>query len=169
MKNDYETRAKKFIEEFFADIPDMKEALKIYGFFKWYTKKYNEEHHRHVKVESGYTRVVFITSDYVVKVDYKKGTFAGTSYKELCFYNKAKKDGMEYLFAKPTRYRFNGFSFYIMPRVTGIHPNSYRYADEYMSAKEYEWVQSHGLRDLHQHNYGVVNGHPVIFDYACYD
>ena len=75
---------------------------------------------------------------------------------------------MEHLFAKITRYDYNGTSYYIMPRIYGIGRKDDD-AYDWMTEDELEWVQEHGICDLHNLNYGWRKGHVCIIDYSAHD
>ena len=98
MKTNYEVRAKKFIQQ----VADYIENCYVPDDFNEAIERYNEAKKRHVRVESGACRVVLITSDYVVKIDYnpQKIEIFGGCEDEYEFYQYAKDDGYEYLFAK---------------------------------------------------------------------
>lgn len=165
MRNDYETRAKRFINSFFADfhMPNIRKVT----YCTQYVKDYNMAYKRNVKFEYGYTRFVFITSDYVIKMDYFKSQF-GLCCDEVRTYEQAKKDHMEYLFAKITPYEFNGNVYYIMPKVTGINEDRDEEIEDLLTEDEYCYVfEDLHLQDLHRGNFGVKNGQVTIIDYAC--
>ena len=124
----YEVRAKKFIAKIY---PYIKNCNDLFD-FSLAINRFNRECHRKVQIASGSTRVVLITSDYVIKVDYNgwgKGRW-GSCADEVRMYRQAKRDGFEYLFAKvtPVRKGYNR-TFYIMPRIGGIGKKPYD-ADE---------------------------------------
>lgn len=168
MRNSYEVRAQKFIREFFPFIDGCVDFLD----YEEATYDFMIEHpHRKVAFDHGMTRVVFITSDYVVKIDYSEENIEkfGGGEKEIAFYEMAEREGMAYLFAKISRYDFNGKRFYIMPRVKGIDEDRWEDAWHYMTDEETDWCLDHNLYDLHCKNYGLHNGKVTIFDYGAYD
>lgn len=160
MRNTYEVRAQKFIQQiapyfdYAVDHDDREYAVDCFNF----------DYRRKVIYAHGMTRYALITSDYVVKVDYAS-TRWGNSEDEMEIYEEAKQDGFDYLFAKISRYDYNGTSYYIMPRIHGIGKKWYD-ADEYLTEEELDWVRDH-ICDLHNENYGWKNGRVVIFDYAA--
>ena len=164
MRNTYEVRAEKFIHEIFNYIWECEEVED----YEWAVIRFNHEHHRHVRVANGLTRVALITSDYVVKIDcgsrYHIDTFGGCA-NEFDIYAQAEADGFEYLFAKPTAVEYNGLSFCVMPRIRGIGRKEYD-ADWYMKPNESDWVCER-VFDMHNGNYGWKDGHPVLIDYAA--
>lgn len=166
MRN-YEERAKDFIQKVFPFIENAnypKVARENIAFF-------NMQFHRKVQVSAGIARIALITSDYVVKFDYDEDNieYVGGCESEIEMYAQAEADGFEYLFAKITRFDYNGKAFYIMPRIKNIHSDSWNYAQAYMTQEELQWCNDHSLTDLHSNNYGFRNGHVCIFDYACTD
>lgn len=163
MRN-YNERAKSFIEQIFPYILNCHDT----GSFKRAIIRFNIDKHRRVQIASGLTRVAMITSDYVVKVDcgsnFNLNRF-GDCEREVEVYAKAEQDGFEYLLAKIERYTYQGYKFYIMPRIYGIGKTDYD-ADYYTNEEETDWLCDH-VRDLHYLNYGWKNDHIVIIDYAC--
>ena len=164
MKNDYEVRAEKFIDQFHSYIDNCESLSDI----RRAVIRFNREHHRKVKFAHGLTRVAFITSDYVVKFDFgyaeDKRTF-GSCYDEVDVYDLAVEAGMDYLFAKPTLVTMFGKTFCIMPRIYGIGKRT-NDVDWYLTSEEVDWVYKY-VCDIHNQNYGWKNGRPIIFDYAC--
>ena len=160
MRNSYEVRAQKFIQQ----IAPYLKGMTDHDEREYAVDCFNFDHNRKVHYAHGMTRFALITSDYVVKVDYAS-TRWGDSEDEMELYEEAVEDGFEYLFAKISRYDYKGISFYIMPRIHGIG-RSWRDADWYLTDKERDWIYDH-VRDLHNENYGWKNGRVVIFDYAA--
>lgn len=167
MKSSYEVRAQRFVEQFFGsiveDIPNMNSKD-----FKLYTAYFNHSRSRKVTFKYGLARYAFITSDYVVKIDYSAfGVLCyGGCENEMKAYALAVHDGYEYLFAKISRYNYKGINFYIMPRVEGKTCDEEEDAFEYMTEEEQDWCVNNGLSDLHCNNFKLVNDEPIIFDYA---
>ena len=160
MKNSYEVRAQKFIRQ----ISSYLDSMTTHDDRAFAVDCFNLDYNRKVRYAHGMTRYALITSDYVVKVDYAV-TRWGNCEDEMELYEEAKQDGFEYLFAKISRYDYNGTAFYIMPRIHGIGKTDWD-ADEYLTEDENDWVYEH-VCDLHNENYGWANGHVVIFDYAA--
>lgn len=159
----YEERAKDFIKEIFPFLRDFESP--------WTTRQdvlmYNASRTRNVKFACGCARIALMTSDYVVKWDYDADEVRsiGGSENEVALYEIAEREGFAYLFAKTTRYEYNGQRFYIMPRVRGINDRNGR-AWQYMTDAERAWCQNHYLTDLHCNNYGLVNHKVIIVDYG---
>ena len=164
MKTDYTTRAKKFvaildaiIEEYGLD--DITRGIYEYNYF----------HKRNIVFSHGLTRYAFITSDYVIKIDYDPyqiETFGGCE-DEIEIYTQAKKDNMEYHFAEITRYEYNGTKYYIMPRINGVMKYE-EDADYYMDEDELCYILTKGICDLHNGNYGWRKGHVCLIDYGAH-
>ena len=166
MKNDYITRAKKFIpvlDKMLSDDFNNKYLI------QQYILAYNYTHRRNVIFSHGLTRYAFITSDYVIKIDYDEyevQNFGGCN-DEYELYQCAVADGMDYLFAEITPFMYNNKVYYIMPRIKGIGKTG-NDATCYMNRKERHWCRSYDLRDLHYLNYGWRNKHICIIDYAAH-
>lgn len=166
MRSSYEVRAQKFIRMLDAyligcvDAEDYEDAS--------YSFMINHPN-RKIRFDHGMTRVAFITSDYVVKIDYDEDNVSlfGGCEDEVRFYEVAEREGMAHLFAKISRYDYNGHTYYIMPKITGINENRWEEAWYYMTREECEWCSNHNLGDLHCKNYGLVNGKVRIIDYGC--
>ena len=160
----YEVRAIRFIHQIFPYFKD----CKCCEDYQWAVMKFNRDCSRSVKFDHGQTRVAFMTSDYVVKLDYNPIGVQrwGGCEEEHKFYEYAFREGYAYLFAKIKPYYYRGIVFYIMPRVKGIGKYLYD-ADEYMADHEVSWCWNSGLRDLHNFNYGWKNGNIIIIDYGA--
>lgn len=167
MKNTYEERAKKFIRQLdsYINISGLtQDDCEVAALF------FNLDRKRNVVVKHGLTRVAFITSDYVVKIDCPQNPeyiyrFGGCETEEEV-YQQAKMDGFDYMFAKITCYPYNGLDYYIMPRINNVSKTDYD-ADDYLTDEERTWLYKNGIRDLHYKNYGWYKNRPIIFDYAC--
>ena len=168
MKSNYEVRAQRFIEKIAPIVPKILNSSTIMR-MREIVAQFNDENHRKVVVSKGLTRVALISSDYVIKIDYHRDVIFGDCESELHIYEIAKADGYDYMFAKITRYPYNGINYYIMPRINGINPDRYEEAWDYMDDNEREWCYEHNLIDLHSGNYGWHNKHIVIIDYAATD
>ena len=80
MKKSYETRAKKFIRDFFPYLAkELDYAVHPLAGAMRAVTDFNLAHHRNVEVRNGATRIVFITSDYVVKME-NEGTYMRKNY-----------------------------------------------------------------------------------------
>lgn len=162
MKTSYEERAKKFLMKILPYIENCKTRYQYYDAIE----KYNQEHHKNVIVSCGSCRIVLITSDYVIKIDYDKANIRrfGGNWKEYCFYKKAERDGYAHLFAKVSRVKVGHHYYYIMPRVNGIGEsnNEYTWSDD-----EWDYVDTY-VDDLHEYNVGRSHRRTIIIDYACH-
>lgn len=164
MRSDYITRAKKFVP--------IIDTILNYNNTPWDIEEdidmFNQEKKRKVLFFYGLTRYAFITSDYVIKVDYNQEAIRrfGGCEDEVEIYAQAERDGMEYLFAKITRYEYNGTNYYIMPRIYGIGRKEDD-AYDWMTGKELEWIGDHDICDLHNLNYGWRKKHICLIDYGA--
>lgn len=162
-KSSYETRAEKFVQEI---APYMVGARYIRDFERGY-KRYCADHpRRRVHFASGMTRVAFITSNYVIKLDYYNPSWKrfGTCADEMDNYKTHVCNGYDYLFAKITRVRCKNRYYYIMPKVD--HINSENELSTVLSYDEWDYI-CNWCYDIHGMNFGFVHGNPVIFDYAA--
>lgn len=166
MKNSYETRAQKFIQQIYPYI----QYCTSYRDFYEQIECFNYKNKRHVAMSYGLTRIAFITSDYVIKINWAKHSenfrLFGDCESEIDLYAQAEQDGFEYLFAKIERYEYMEHVFYIMPRIYGIGRKSEN-AQYFMSEEEKNWLDKYNVEDLHYQNYGWKDDHVVIIDYAC--
>lgn len=164
MKNDYVTRARKFVKEIAPMIENRRNFWSVSDAVREYETKHN---HRKVKFCHGAVRCALITSDYVIKWDYdvEEAKNYGGCVAETRLWQELKDSEYADLFAPITRIREAGHYWYVMPRVNGQkshHPVSY-YVDEDVT----EFLDSNHICDLHNQNWLLVRGKPVIFDYAC--
>ena len=166
MRNSYEVRAQKFIQQIAnyikncEDYCDLEEA--VCNFMM-------DNPRRKVAVSHGMARMVIITSDYVIKLNYNQEWVesVGGCEEEMDFYSIAESEGMGHLFAKISAYMYGNRTYYIMPRVRGVNEWNWHSAYYYMTPEENKWCRHHGLNDLHSGNFGFRNGHVCIFDYGC--
>jgi hypothetical protein len=164
MKSNYKIRAMRFIEQIFPYIENCGEYVNDY---RKAVNRFNHTRSRRVILAHGISRVAFITSDYVVKMDYDPYEIerVGGGESEEKFYAFAKMHGFSYLFAEVTSYTYHGKTFYIMPRIGGIG----KYEDDvywFLTSVDRDFVEDY-LYDMHNLNYGWKDGYPVIIDYAC--
>lgn len=170
IKNDYIVRAKKFVDKF-------DEYLKASPYENAGTAiinaayQFNCEHKKQkIKVSSGGTRKALITSDYVIKIDFRE-TLWGTCDTEYQMWNKAINDGMNDIFVPVTKYKAR---YYIMPRVTALDEDKYcewceagrknpidKFTDE-----QIDYLNDY-VKDLHCYNVGYWHRKPVVLDYAA--
>lgn len=164
MRNNYKIRAMRFVEQFFPYIENCDEWVENY---RKAVEKFNYTKSRKVIFAHGCSRVAFLTSDYVVKMDYNPYEVkeVGGGESEELFYAFAKERGFERLFAEITSFSYRNKVFYIMPRIDGIG----KYEDDiywYLNSEDRNFVEDY-LYDMHNLNYGWKNGYPIIVDYAC--
>lgn len=165
MKSSYVIRAMQFAEQIYPFICD----CKTIDDYEVAVDNFNVIYNRKVSVAHGMTRIVLITSDYVLKIDYgTNGRRWGGNADEVKGYSIAHKYGYAYLFARPTSYMVNERVFYIMPRIYGVDCDKSEGEDVYyhVTEEEEDFLYDH-FADLHSGNYGWKDDRPVIFDYAC--
>ena len=170
MKKSYIERAMRMAEILSSYMEKYNEVESIYRKGQMATQEYNNRHkHSSMGFESGSTRLAFIVSDYVLKVDYAEIEAYGNSESELKAWDFIRKNGMEKYFAEITKYvSKSGITFYIMPRINEV--GEHRGCDFYEYLKEndapaYYFILDY-FEDIHDNNFGVKCRHPVIIDYA---
>lgn len=170
IKNDYEVRAKEFIKEFTPYLKGIRVTKPNSYKVRDAVRRFNVDKKRNVKVASGASRIVLITSDYVVKLDFGT-TWAGNSATEMSGYEQAKKDGYEYLLAKISLYKCRNRKFYIMPRARVAETLTWQGQKRLwfkLTEGERKYIRDN-FEDLHDSNWGSLNGRPVLIDYAWND
>ena len=170
MKKSYIERAMRMAEILSSYINSYSEIDSIYNKCSMAVKEYNIRHkHSSMSLESGSTRLAFIISDYVLKVDYQTIRSFGNSETELEAWNFICENGMEEYFAEITKYvSKSGITFYIMPRIKhiGEYDEEWFYDTLYdIDIGAYYFIEDN-FCDFHEGNFGIKNGHPVIIDYA---
>ena len=161
--SDYITRAQHFIREFAKYCIGCEDVWS----FQLALTNYRRDHpHRVIKFDYGASRVTFITSDYVIKLDYYGDKDCGDCFSEMDGYEAACEAGFEKYFAKITPYYY-GMWFFIMPRIYNIHARDPYNAPYYITSRRARsWISEH-FYDLHSGNYGFnKEGQVIIFDYA---
>ena len=170
IRSDYEARAQQFIKEFAPYLKGVRVSKSNSYKVREAVRQFNVDKKRNVKVASGASRIVLITSDYVVKLDFGT-TWAGNSATELRGYEQAKKDGYEYLLAKISLYKFHNRKFYIMPRARVAETLTWQGQKRLwfkLTEGEQKYIRDN-FEDLHDSNWGSLNGRPVLIDYAWND
>ena len=80
--------------------------------------------------------------------------------------NKVVEEGFGYLFAETTPFTFNQYHFCIMPRIKGKTYCGWNGIYDFLTDEEADFIDDH-FYDLHNENWKLVNGNPIIFDYAA--
>ena len=164
MKSSYKVRAEHFINTIF---PYLEGNFYNLYLVKRAVRDYNARYKRNVIVCNGSSRCVLVTSDYVVKWVYNE-TMAeaiGGNEEELATYKLACEEGYDYLLAECSSVVKNGIQFNIMPRLNMyIHNKPDIFS--LLSGDEMCWIADH-IEDIHNENYTIVDGAPIIVDYAC--
>lgn len=160
----YIERAKDFIGQVFPYIQGLEDPWDVSDCIDHFNMVFN----RKVSVQHGSARIALITSDYVIKYtwDFDEATTIGDGAVEVSIYSIAKKEGFDYLFAEITPFEYNGITFYIMPRISGVGKAKYCGAYRYMNEEERKFCDSIHLTDLHKNNFGFRNKKICIIDYA---
>lgn len=161
MKSDYITRAANFMESFYPYLYKY-EIEKAVSYF-------NSDKHRKVIYKHGAVRRVLITSDYVVKWDYdiKNSKCFGGCAQEYKRYIELKDSDYGYLFAEITPIKVRNRMFYVMPRIDYLGTDVGQDIYEALSYDEYEFICDACIGDVHDENWGYLDGEPLIIDYAC--
>lgn len=164
MKSNYITRAKKFLAQIAPYLERFKNVNEA-------VCEFNYDHRRNVIVKRGMTRYALLSSDYVVKWDYNEQhvqRFGGCE-NEFSIYQQAENAGYGYLFAQITPVEGYKKKFYIMPRIDKIAMDAGKDCiDEYLTEDEQEYIYwDLCVGDIHDENWGFLNGDPVLIDYAC--
>lgn len=165
MKNSYIERAKKFISQVYPYIKDWKTLPDV----ERAIENFNNDKHRKVQVDSGCTRCVLITSDYVVKFDFEVNSYWGNCHEELNAWRliqEAYLDKVEF-FAPIELFQYEEMDFYLMPYIRGVGNSrtwsllNTCYEDVYL------WF-CRNMKDVHEFNFGIKNNIPVCIDYASF-
>lgn len=170
MKKSYIERAMRMAEILSSYMDSYSETMSIYNKCNMAAKEYNIRHkHSFMGFENGSTRLAFIISDYVLKVDYRTIKSYGNSETELKAWDFIRENGMEEYFAEITKYiSKSGITFYIMPRIKHIGEYDEEWFNDTLYETDigaYDFIQDN-FCDFHENNFGIKNGHPVIIDYA---
>ena len=170
MKKSYIERAMRMAETLSSYMESYSETMSIYNKCNMAAKEYNIRHkHSFMGFENGSTRLAFVISDYVLKVDYQTIRSFGNSESELKAWDFICKNGMEEYFAEITKYTSkSGITFYIMPRIKHIGEYDEEWFNDILYETDivaYDFIQDN-FCDFHEGNFGVKSGHPVVIDYA---
>ena len=170
IKSDYEKRAQQFIKEIAPYLKGIRINKSNSHKIREAIRQFNVDKKRNVKIDSGASRIVFITSDYVVKLDFGT-TWAGNSATEMRGYAQAEEDGYEYLLAKISLYKYHNRKFYIMPRARVAETFTFMGRERLwakLAKDEVRYIRDN-FSDIHESNWGSLNGRPVLIDYAWND
>lgn len=164
MKNDYVTRARKFVKEIAPMMDNRRDFYSVADAVREYETKHT---HRKVMFCHGAVRCVIITSDYVIKWDYdtESAKEYGGCVAESRLWKKLKDSEYADLFAPITCIRESGHYWYVMPCINGGTPK--HRISYYVNEDVTDFLDSNHICDLHCKNWRLVRGKPVIFDYAC--
>ena len=166
MRNNYVVRAQKFIQQFASYLENCEDQ----NDFAMAVLAFNKDHNRRVRFNYGSTRVVFITSDYVIKLtfgNYRDIKTFGGNEEEYKAYQSVKDTPYSYLFAETTKYQYNNWDWYIMPFISGVgskRSDAPAYIDDPDAC---DFITYHFF-DLHCWNFGWKDNHIVLIDYAAW-
>lgn len=167
IKNNYEVRAQKFIEQICPYLEEYGVFSVKTGLFASVSEAlyaFNTEKKRKVRWFHGSTRIVLATSDYVVKFDYIEDSWYGNSETELSNWENvySQCDYADH-FAPISKYTCEGYNFYIMPRIRNVG----RFAEDELNIDEdfRDWAYDN-IGDIHDEQFGKVKGKIVFVDYA---
>ena len=136
--------------------------------YKMMINNYNIKYNSHYIVKNGVVRVVIIGSDFVIKVDYNKERaqdFGGCE-REYKFWRSVKDTHYAYMFAPITKMKAGHHYYYVMPRMDYLAVEKCEEIEDYVSEDDLDWLYD-TVRDLHDENYGMLDGELYIIDYAC--
>lgn len=120
---------------------------------------------KHVEVTCGSARMVIVGKDFAVKWDYDDCIEEiGGCEDEFQKYKVSLSSRYSYLLAPVFRFSYRGRYFYVMPKATNI--GSHKDIKWSVTKDEYIWLMEN-VGDLHSWNWGLLNGKPVVIDYAC--
>lgn len=158
----YQMHAYQYIKAMFEYVVDwynwnsvMEATEKTY----WNTGKSAE-------VTCGSARMVVVGKDFVVKWDYDECVKdIGGCEDEFEKYKISLSSGYSYLLAPVFRFTYRDRYFYVMPKASNV--GSHRDIKDVVKPREYEWLVNH-VGDLHSWNWGLLDGKPIVIDYACH-
>lgn len=166
-KNDYVIRAQKFVRSF---APYIDKRVTIRSMISA-VNTFNADYNRKVRLNYGASRVVFLTSDYCIKIDRADGSDAwGNCEKEYKAYLRMKRLKCREVFCPIEKYTYNNVNYYIMPMCSKADDYDVELCDitDRLTVKQTHFINEH-FRDLHPGNIGMLHGKPIIIDYACND
>jgi len=136
--------------------------------YKKAISNYNYEFGTNYRIRCGAVRVAIIGDGFVIKVNYDKENVErfGGCEQEYKFWQQVKDTEHAYMFAPVTKVKAGHHYYYIMPCMDYLASDS-DYLDIYdnVSEADYDWLMD-TVGDLHENNYGVLDGELYIIDYA---
>ena len=164
MKNSYQVRA---LNTWKALKPYLMGCASIFN-YDCAVNKFNRENHRKIKFCYGSTRVCFVTSDYVIKMDYNQDQiiFWGGCQSEYDNYDFACANGCDGAFCPIDKIDEKA---YVMPRCEMADWYDESILDEFWKdCNEDEfWYVQENIKDVHNQNVGRYKGRVVLIDYAA--
>ena len=170
IKNDYEVRAKKFINEFAPYLKGIRitksnsHAITKVKFY--YIVRSNKNNARNTRINFNIALLIDIKA-----ANCLTNSWAGNSKTEMLGYQQAQKDGFEYLLAKISLYKYRNRSFFIMPRAKVATTLAWKSQERlwYKLTEDERRYLRDNFEDLHRNNWGSLNGKLVLIDYAWND
>ena len=159
----YQMRAYRFIRAMFDFVENWTDVHALeYALEEMYWRVGEE-----AILEMGSSRMVIVGEDFAIKWDYDEENVRKTGGCEDEFrkYRISLSSGYAYLLAPIFRVYYRQHYFFIMPRVDEVGSGEKNIFD-FISGDESMWLAEH-VGDLHSWNWGMLNGRPVIIDYAC--
>lgn len=154
---DYITNARAFLEKVnFEGRTPLMAVLK-------YKNEYKDEN---VHMAKGWSRFCIIYhNEFVIKFDRNNPGF-GSNYSEYKLYKLAAHLGYEKLFAAMSRIKVRHKYYYVMPYIPEVNTSKDDLMDSDLLDEDEEEFLYETCRDLHCYNYGLLEGRPVLIDYA---
>ena len=165
MKNSYQVRAQKTWNILKNYVLGCGEEEHLY---QRAVRAFNRDYHRKVELHFGSVRMCFVTSDYVIKMNYREDRvmFFGGCEEEYKRYQDAYENDCENAFCPIDK--LDEYA-YVMPRCkiedywdeTDVATFWNECSDDECSYVEYY------VGDIHGQNVGKYRGRIVLIDYAC--
>lgn len=169
MRHDYnyQMRAKKLLGKIY---PYVKEDFEKILMIRRAVVDFNRKNHMDVELTYGSARVCLMYEDFVIKWDYDEDSVfeIGGCDDEYEEYKVAFGNGWSYLLAETSQVNIKGKHFNIMPRVQVMGYQAEKDLYDYVTEEEKEILTRYG-NDLHDWNWGLIDGEPRIIDYAFTD
>lgn len=158
----YQMRAYHFLKVMFGFVKNWSDFHDLGYAAKETFLRTGEETH----IENGSVRMAIVGEDFVIKWDYddEAAEEIGGCEDEFRKYRVSLSSGYAYLLAPIYRLYYRGRYFFVMPRAYDV--GSGRDIFELLDDDESEWLMRN-VGDLHSWNWGLIDGNPVVIDYAC--
>ena len=163
----YIDNARVFLREIGKDLDNIFGKGSVY-YYRRVVEDYNLTHNTYYSVANGAVRAVIIGEDFVIKTDYSKccAEKFGGCFDEYKMYKFAEANGYAHLLAKVTKIKGGHHYYYVMPRMDYLGEDVEEELNDYFREDEMDWIND-DITDLHDANYGFLDGEAYIIDYAC--